>query len=176
MRIGSKPEHNRGIALMLATLGCAVAIAACGSSGKSSNGSGSGGQSSGVAFAQCMRAHGLSGFPDPIAGEGLPFTVNSDGSLTAEGRTFAGPALQSAEHACKAYLPPSGPPPQPSAEQVRRAVAFARCMRAHGVPNFPDPTFSGAAGSVPLLGNQQSPAFQAAFRACGAGHAQVIGP
>jgi hypothetical protein len=119
-----------------------------------------------------MRANGVSGFPDPIAGpggEGLPLTVNSDGSLTAEDKTFAGPALRSAERACKAYLPPAGgPPPQVAAKQRRQALAFARCMRAHGVPSFPDPTFSGTApAGLPAGIDPQSPAFRSAARACG---------
>ena len=39
------------------------------------------------------------------------------------------------------------------------ALKFANCMRSHGVPNFPDPTFLSSAGtSVNLTGlNPQSP-------------------
>jgi hypothetical protein len=47
------------------------------------------------------------------------------------------------------------------------ALEFANCMRAHGVPSFPDP--SGGGGRVDLAGtgiNPQSPAFMAARRAC----------
>jgi hypothetical protein len=120
-----------------------------------------------------MRANGLSGFPDPEAGPsgavGLPLSVNPDGSLTAEGQPFAGPALRKAERACKIYLPPAGGPPAPSAAQQRRALAFARCMRAHGVPNFPDPTSSGRpVRSGPQL-SITSPAFKSAAKTCGAG-------
>ncbi len=127
-----------------------------------------------------MRANGVSGFPDPIAGPsgavGLPLMEGPDGSLTAEGKTFAGPALVSAERACKAYLPPAGgPSPQVSAEQRRQALAFARCMRAHGVPNFPDPTFSGGGSAGTPAGiNPQSPMFRSAARVCGAGGAGNI--
>lgn len=121
-----------------------------------------------------MRANGVSGFPDPIAGpggEGLPLIVDSDGSLIAEGKTFAGPALRSAERACRAYLPAAGgPPPQVSAQQQRQALAFARCMRAHGVPNFPDPSFAGSGGGQKPLGiNSRAPAVRSASRVCGAG-------
>ena len=122
-----------------------------------------------------MRANGVSGFPDPVAGTsgaiGLPLFVNSDGSLTANGRTFAGPVLRSAERACKAYLPPAGgPPPKVRAQQLRQELAFARCMRAHGVPNFPDPSSSAGGPSGPPAGiDPQSPAFRSAARVCGAG-------
>ena len=117
-----------------------------------------------------MRANGVSGFLDPIAGPGgdsLPVVENSDGSLTAENKTFAGPALRSAERACKAYLPPAGFAARLSAEQQRQALAFARCMRANGIPSFPDPP-----GSSPTQGGQQtipvpdSPAFLKAQTVC----------
>jgi hypothetical protein len=58
---------------------------------------------------------------------------------------------------------------------VRSGLAFPRCMRSHGVPNFPDPTFvaSGSNGNhtvrmfSPNSGvNPQSPAFQSAARSC----------
>lgn len=51
-------------------------------------------------------------------------------------------------------------------------VAFAKCIRAHGISNLPAPTFNsaalapGAAGaSVPLPANVQSPGFQRAVNA-----------
>jgi hypothetical protein len=45
-------------------------------------------------------------------------------------------------------------------------LKLARCMRAHGVPSFPDPAVSG--GSVTLDGRSDfsSPQFQDAERAC----------
>ncbi len=122
-----------------------------------------------------MRANGVSGFPDPVAapggGVGLPLSISGDGSLTADGQTFAGPVLRSAERACKAYLPPAGGPPERvRAEQLRQELAFARCMRGHGVPSFPDPPPSAGAqfGPSPQI-NAQAPAFQAAARACDVG-------
>ncbi len=155
---------------------CAVALAACASSGSTPNASTGryGPANSPAALSRCMRANRVSGFPDPIAapggGEGLPLMVNSDGSLTAEGKTFAGPALRSAERACAAYLPPAaGPPPKVRAQQLGQELAFARCMRAHGVPNFPDPSSSGGQDGLAAGIDPQSPAFQSAARVCGAG-------
>jgi hypothetical protein len=47
-----------------------------------------------------------------------------------------------------------------------QAFEFARCMRSHGVPDYSDPTVTGG-GVINKLGtNPQSPAFQAAQRAC----------
>lgn len=131
-----------------------------------------------------MRANGLSNFPDPSAGPGGGVGFNgiivSPGSrtLTVDGVSFSGPALQTAQTACKVYLPPGGPPPQPSAGQKAAALAFARCMRGHGVPSFPDPTFNAGAGTGPpkqvALPDSQSPAFKQAANACGAGRAIAI--
>jgi hypothetical protein len=170
--LGGRSHHWLGAA---AAFGCVVTLAACGGSGSKPSASAGpyGPTRSPAALSRCMRANGLSGFPDPVAGPGgvgLPLGVNTDGSLTAAGKTFAGPAVRSAEQACKAYLPPAGgPPPQVSAEQQRRALTFARCMRAHGVPSFPDPNFSGGAGAQKPVGlNPQAPAFRFAARACGA--------
>jgi hypothetical protein len=60
-----------------------------------------------------------------------------------------------------------------TAQAKARALAMSRCMRSHGVPNFPDPQFqNGPGGGVGIrLGgagiDPNSPAFQAAQKACG---------
>ena len=58
-----------------------------------------------------------------------------------------GPAFQSAMQACRSYLPNGG---HPSAAQTAKAksqaLAMSRCMRSHGVPNFPDPQFQTGPG------------------------------
>ncbi len=169
---------SRPVLNALAGLGCVATLAACGSSGSPPRAATApyGAATSPGALSRCMRANGVSGFPDPIAGPngavGLPLTVTGDGSLMAGGKTFAGPAVRSAERACKAYLPPTGgPPPQVAAALRRQQLAFARCMRAHGVPSFPDPTFSGGPNVLPAGINPQSPAFRSAARVCGAGGA-----
>ena len=56
--------------------------------------------------------------------------------------------------------------------QVRaQYLGNASCMRSHGVPGYPDPVFSGSAGSLsvgisPGSANPDSPAFKSADRAC----------
>jgi hypothetical protein len=48
-------------------------------------------------------------------------------------------------------------------------LAYSRCMRTHGVPNFPDPTPQGNGGfsiSLPHGVDPRSPQFQAADQAC----------
>jgi hypothetical protein len=45
--------------------------------------------------------------------------------------------------------------------------AFSKCMRAHGVPNFPDPSSNGAGLNLNGTGiNPQSPSFRAAQATC----------
>jgi hypothetical protein len=44
-------------------------------------------------------------------------------------------------------------------------LAFAKCMRASGVPNFPDPK-SGGEGAVPIGANPTAPLFKAAQAKC----------
>ena len=59
-----------------------------------------------------------------------------------------------------------------SPKMRQQALAFSACMRQHGVPDFPDPTFSGSAGKIGFQGNGKSdlnpnsPTFQAAQQAC----------
>ena len=50
----------------------------------------------------------------------------------------------------------------PSAAELE----WARCLRTHGVPSFPDPDRRGAFDSSRF--DDRSPAFQAASRACAA--------
>jgi hypothetical protein len=46
------------------------------------------------------------------------------------------------------------------------SLAFARCRRSHGMPNFPDPSAQGQIALGPT-NNPKSPAFQTAQQACG---------
>jgi hypothetical protein len=159
----------------LAGVGCAIALAGCGGSSSDRASSPYGPASSPFALSKCMRANGVSNFPDPSAGpgggEGFNGIVASPGSqtLTVDGITFSGPALQTARKACSEYLPPGGPPPQLSAARKAAELAFARCMRTHGVPSFPDPTFTGrpSGASGKQIAISQSPAFNQAAKECG---------
>jgi hypothetical protein len=50
--------------------------------------------------------------------------------------------------------------PSSSAALYQDELKYAECMRAHGVPNFPDPN-SGGSFQVPVGTNPSSPAFAA---------------
>ena len=165
-------------ALLLVTIIGTIALAACGTSNPTGDHNPNypyGARSSPASLSKCMRANGVSGFPDPRAGPngggvGFPggLIVQGDGSMVVMGRPFAGPAIKHAEQVCKEYLPPSGPGPTISAAQKAAALAAAACMRRNGVPNFPDPTFTGGHQSLALGSgiNPDAPAFQRAAKIC----------
>jgi hypothetical protein len=157
---GARP----GLFIALAALCCTLAIAACGSSGKPRVATGTG-ASSGYAvrlrFSTCMRSHGVPNFPDPPA-NGDPFRPSSLDEQS--------PAFQSAQQSCKKLLPGSSQGSQLPESQKLAAITNAQCMRKHGVPSFPDPTFPSSGGSVvqlPAAINADSPAFTKAEKICG---------
>jgi hypothetical protein len=86
-------------------------------------------QNGGLAFSRCMRSHGVSQFPDPDSSGAIP-------KVTLEQLGVGSSQFQGAQSAC-AYLL------QPSNTQVQQTLSgmldFARCMRSHGVQNWPDP-------------------------------------
>lgn len=111
-----------------------------------------------IAYAACMRSHGVSDFPDP----------NSNGTLLLpQGADLSSPQFQSAQQACQSLLAGGAAGPPSTADQ-QKAVQYAACMRAHGYPNYPDPTVTGNGFSVeiPPGADPRSSQFQAAMQAC----------
>jgi hypothetical protein len=108
-----------------------------------------------------MRSHGVLSYPDPTGG-GLP--KKSPQQLGVSVSRF-----DAAQAACVHLLPNGGSGPTSSqVTQVRaNALRFSRCVRAHGITNFPDP---GSDGRIPdpasVHIDQGSPQFQAANQAC----------
>ena len=136
---------------------------------------------SAVAFANCMRANGVPNFPDPKPGSGTLFQIPA-------GASPAAPAFKAAQAKCQRLLPGGGLPDSgapPSAQTLAKLLKIARCMRQHGVPQFPDPSttppsnpagtgpvvitdFDGAILVFPATINLQSPAYRQALTSCGA--------
>jgi hypothetical protein len=162
----------RLISIGCVALACALAVAACGSSHKSNAGDPVFAQA--LKFSNCMRAHGVSNFPDPTAGGGLKLVPGS-------GPNPQSPSFQSAQKACSKYAPRLAAPPKMSASERRKAVKFAECMRANGEPDFPDPTLGSPSPNAnsPVLAlhgmffqltpglNPMSQAFKQAVSRCG---------
>jgi hypothetical protein len=159
-------NHGNGGAWRWAGVLPAVAVmvalvAACGG-GSSSAAGGSSPYQKAVAYAQCMRSHGVPGFPDP----------DSEGNFIIQGPKLGGSpgAYQSADRACRRLLPNGG---QMTAAQQQKALSqalkFSACMRAHGLPKFPDPV-AEKGGVVLSLGGSgispNSPQFRSAQQAC----------
>jgi hypothetical protein len=161
----------------------AIPLAACGSTKPgTADASSASKQSSMIAFANCIRSHGVPNFPDPsnTSGGGIQIQDSqrsgSGASAKVNGVAVNGPAFQSAMQACRSKLPNGGHPPPGGLAAVRKkALKMAACMRAHGVSNFPDPQVSSAPGGgvgVRIGGpgsgiDPNSPAFKSAQQACG---------
>ncbi len=150
---------NRSRSIIALAAGCALAVAACGSSGKPRNTTGSSGPAQAVAYADCMRSHGVQNFPDASSGARfeIPSTINTQS-----------PIYISAHRACAKLQPGAIAPRAMSERQERQLVASAGCMRKYGV-GVADPTFQGPyiTLDVPNETTVQSPAFKRAEKACG---------
>lgn len=120
-----------------------------------------GGSGDPVAYAKCMRANGVPDFPDPDS-DGR-FQFGSGGGIDPNSAQF-----KEADGKCQQYAPAGGkttrePVGRPSTEEQ---LKYSQCMRANGVPQFPDP---GADGQMPPLINgidPESPQFKKADEAC----------
>jgi hypothetical protein len=117
-----------------------------------------------VAFAQCIRSHGVPDFPEPTEGR-LLIKGNSKNGLNP-----GSPQFRAAMKACHSLAPAPKISPQQSAAVQAQALKFSACMRSHGVPNFPDPKFEGGGVQLQLKRSSgidpQSSRFQAAQKAC----------
>jgi hypothetical protein len=163
-------------AAAILALACAVALAACGSSSKKPTSKARGDTL--IAFSKCMRAHGVTNFPDP-SGNG---TINIDGT----GINLQSPSFRAAQTTCFKLLPGGSLKHPPSAQQIKQATETSECMRKHGVTSFPDPTISTSSSlpdlnpsqyssvenrggiilAIPISINVASPVFTAARKAC----------
>jgi hypothetical protein len=126
-------------------------------------------QPSMLALAKCMRAHGMPNYPDPkprgqIPGTHTPQPAPSDG-FTANPNS---PAYQTASNDCKSLAIASPVTPAQANLMTVDQLKFAVCMRARGVPNFPDPTSTGEVGNNGAISgvNQNSPVYQTADKLC----------
>jgi hypothetical protein len=158
---GAWPPLARTAAAIIATAALALLAAACasGSSPSSASGpsntGGSAGSPSAVAYSACMRSHGVPNYPDPDSSGQLPKT---DAQLLGVSTS----QYQAAQQACQHLLPADGSlqqqehqcmqnsecPPALVQQMMTGDMKLARCMRSHGVPNFPDPTNGGSSGPV----------------------------
>lgn len=158
---------SRLITCLALALAVAVPLVGCGGkggTGTNSSASTDKGFEQALKFSQCMRSHGLPNFPDPQQGTGgVQLTLSKSSGINPHSSTF-----RSAQAACRKYAPGGKTTGQPlSPAMQRKFLAYSQCMRTHGVPNFPDPKFSGGAAQLQLQGiGPGSPGFDKAQRAC----------
>ena len=133
-----------------------------------------------LAFAECMREHGVD-MPDP--------QVGSNGEMTFSIGVGPGNAdmetMQAAQEACQDLMPRAmGEPRELTAEEKDAMLGFAQCMRDNGI-DMPDPVFEGGGmvriGGGPGTEGGQGPAFdprseefQAASEACRAEFGELM--
>jgi hypothetical protein len=165
------------LAALVAVLALALAIAACsGGGGDKGDGvaslddgkatattragnSGKDFKQMALAYARCLRQHGID-MPDP--------KFDAAGHMAMQLPSGAGPddpKFEAADQACKQYAP-SGEPEKVDPQLQQQMLAYARCMRQHGI-NIPDPkpgegiNVDGSKGV-----NPEDPKYKAADQAC----------
>jgi hypothetical protein len=179
MRNGTGTASARRVgrlALLLALIALVVAAAACGGSSGGAGVAQSGSPASAsqtssshgstkkgpLAFSQCMRAHGITNFPDPGRNGAIQVQGGPSGGLDPNSSQF-----QAAQQACQSLI--GGKNTGPLRGQHRdEALRFSRCMRAHGIKDFPDPSSQGNGIRIQAGGDldPNSPLFQSAQQAC----------
>jgi hypothetical protein len=132
-------------------------------------------------------------FPDPTFGAG-----GAQVNLSTPPGMLTSSAFEVAQKQCaKLGLELAGSAAQsvkPTAGEMAQWLGVARCMRAHGVPNFPDPrttmprnaddtalwrsvgNMNGVIWAIPKSIDPQSPAVKRAATACGPNAAALVAP
>jgi hypothetical protein len=81
-----------------------------------------------VTFAECIRAHGVSDFPDPNEKNHFEYGVSVTPAVWDKATT-----------ACKDLQPPGTLSSKRTPKQQSASLRFAQCIRDNGVKDFPDP-------------------------------------
>ena len=167
------------IAVAVAAPFILLALAACGGGGDSggvaslggSSQSGTNGtsttgakdpQEAAFEFAKCMREHGVD-MPDPTSNGGIQLNVGPGERAKVE----------KAQKACQPILESGAPKLSEDQQNAMQdaALAFAKCMREHGV-DMPDPKFGKGGIVTQRIANgdkapdPDDPTFKAAEKAC----------
>jgi hypothetical protein len=95
-----------------------------------------------VKFSECVRENGVSDFPDP----------KPSGEFPDFGVSVSHEVWRRALRACKELRQPGSLSRVRNPEQQATALKFARCMREHGVTDFPDPV-----NGEPLVARRRIP-------------------
>jgi hypothetical protein len=157
--------RNRRALAVLALAAMVGLISACGSTTAQAGGSGGGSGTAAaheqaVKFAECIRSNGVTAFPDPNASGQFAYGIPSESSPLNP----SSPAWKQAIGACKSLEPSEFMPTSFTPAQLSARLKFAQCVRANGVPSFPDPTAHGPL--VDVQGGSSIPGLHAAIQKC----------
>jgi hypothetical protein len=131
------------VSVVLLAAACSGGGSAAGSGGSSSAGGSTNSQKA-LAYSRCMRSHGVPKFPDANSSNELPSGLPK---VDPQQLGVSSSQYQAAQSACAHLLPNGGQMTQTESQRDLSAMLrFARCMRSHGVPTWPDPTYDSAAG------------------------------
>jgi hypothetical protein len=119
-------------------------------------------------WASCMRQHGDPNQADPtIDSSGVIHIVMSGtGSTTLKGGPNSNSPCESYLHAASVGLGGRSAGQRPSYSKL---LKFSRCMRSHGIPDFPDPSSDGSLSLQNHPGSDLDPhssAFKSASTTC----------
>jgi len=113
-----------------------------------------------VKFSECIRAHGVSDFPDPNEKNQFEYGVSVTPAVWKQATT-----------ACKDLQPPGTLSSKRTRKEQSASLRFAQCIRENGVKDFPDPV-----NGEPLVNTYKIPSsnrpggmttLNAAMRKCG---------
>jgi hypothetical protein len=156
--VGGRAAVGVGLLVVLLLAGCSASGGSAGATTTTS------GQQDAAAvlreFVRCARANGMPNLPD--------LKQDSNGQVSIPPGTPDPP--KSVERACRSIwerLPASatGDRGRPSAD-MQALLRYARCMREHGMTDFPDPQADGRFPLPQSLRGGKTPSFLRANQAC----------
>jgi hypothetical protein len=160
--VGGRAAVAVGLGVIVLLL---AGLAGCSASGGSGATTTTSGQQQAAAvlreFVRCARANGMPNAPD--------LRLDSNGRVSIPPGTPDPP--KSVERACRSIwerLPASarGDQERPPAD-LQALLRYARCMREHGMPDFPDPDANGNFVASPSMQREgKSPRLLRAMQAC----------
>ena len=137
-------------------------VASLGPGTSSASHSASAGKADPLKYSQCMRAHGVTKFPDPGANGQLRIAAGPGTGLDPNSSVF-----KAAQQACKSLEPT--PPAADRKKTYDALLKFAQCIRQHGIAKFPDPNPDGGLRINSKQGDSLDPngaLFKKAQQAC----------
>jgi hypothetical protein len=106
----------------------------------------------------CARAHGMPGLQDP--------RIDSTGKAIFPHGLNIPPETRQACQRLVDQLVPSTQEHSPTSAQMAGLMRFARCMRSHGISDWPDPRPDGSFVPDARIANSLKSAFLGQLRAC----------